>query len=163
MIIRPLAALRTASAVLAVLLLVLIAAPPLSASSPADPPEPQPPAVSPGTEVPIDWLSAVQAEIVRSEYFVTWQEQTCLQDLPAAYQAPNRAQGLRTYFAPTGPVLIARELPDGVAEPPWRLGLRLEAWGRDGALHEATAAVLEAQENRIEYRRGSLAERYRND
>ena len=51
-------------------------------------------------DVPMDWWAAVQEEIRESEYDITWQEGTYLPDLPAADQAPNRAQGLRTYFAP---------------------------------------------------------------
>ena len=45
-----------------------------------------------------DWLSAVQEDIQASEYHVTWQDQTYLADLSAAYQAPNRAHNLRTYL-----------------------------------------------------------------
>ncbi len=41
--------------------------------------------------VPGDWWSRVQEDIRRSEYHVTWQEFTYLDDVPAAYQAPNRA------------------------------------------------------------------------
>ena len=55
-----------------------------------------------------DWWSTVQENIRRSEYHVTWQEQTYLADVPAAYQAPNRAHNLRTYFRPEGPVVIPR-------------------------------------------------------
>jgi len=49
-----------------------------------------------------DWWGAVQEDIRQSEYNLTWQGQTYLQDVPAAYQAPNRAQGLRTYFTQEG-------------------------------------------------------------
>ena len=45
-----------------------------------------------------DSLSRAQAQVLASEYHVTWQNQTALQDLPAAWQAPNRAHGFRTYF-----------------------------------------------------------------
>ena len=44
------------------------------------------------------WWAAVQQEIQRSEYQITWQDETYLPDLEAAYQAPNRAHNLRTYF-----------------------------------------------------------------
>jgi len=54
---------------------------------------------------------------------VTWAEHTYLPELPAGYQAPNRVQNLRTYFTTSGPVIIPRELPDGVTLP-WR-------WGRN--------------------------------
>ena len=36
-----------------------------------------------------DWWSTVQENIRRSEYHVTWQEQTYLEDVEAAYQAPR--------------------------------------------------------------------------
>ena len=120
---------RSAAVLIALLLVVGGHAPPLAASpietpgvSPT-PSQPDPP------EVPADWWAAVQADIAQAEYAVTWQDQTYLADLPAAYQAPNRAQGLRTYFATTGPTIIPREWPEGATEPPWRLDLRLDAWG----------------------------------
>ncbi len=50
----------------------------------------------------------MQEHIRRLEYDVTWQGATYLSDLPASYQAPNRAQNLRTYFAPQGPIIIPR-------------------------------------------------------
>jgi len=57
--------------------------------------------------VPGDWWSRVQEDIRRSEYHVTWQDFTCLDDVPAAYQAPNRAQNLRTYFTESNTVRTA--------------------------------------------------------
>jgi len=45
-----------------------------------------------GAGVPKDWLGAVQQDIAESEYEVTWQSATVFSDLPAAWQAPNRAQ-----------------------------------------------------------------------
>jgi hypothetical protein len=59
-------------------------------------------------DVDADWWSTVQENIRRSEYQITWQEQTYLADVPAAYQAPNRAHNLRTYFSPDGPIVIPR-------------------------------------------------------
>ena len=75
----------------------------------------------------------MQADLTQAEYAVTWQDQTYLADLPAAYQAPNRAQGLRTYFSAKARPFIPREWPEGVTEPPWRLDLRLDAWGNGEA------------------------------
>jgi len=49
-----------------------------------------------------DWWATVQENIRQSEYQITWQDQTYLADVPASYQAPNRAHNLRTYFTPTG-------------------------------------------------------------
>jgi hypothetical protein len=77
-----------------------------------------PPATPPG------WLATVQRELAASEYEITWQIGTFQPDLASAYQAPNRAQDLRTYFAPEGLRVIPRKgqapfwecrfgLPDG--------------------------------------------------
>jgi hypothetical protein len=123
--------------------------------------------------VDADWWSTVQQQVEQAEYAVTWQEQTYLVDLPAAYQAPNRAHNLRTYFAPDGPTLIPRTWAQETATPPWRLKMALAGWGRAGDLSgqgrlELAQAELEAGEaagaaNRIDYRRGGLVEWYRND
>ena len=115
-------------------------------------------------DVDADWWSTVQEGILRSEYHVTWQEGTYLDEVPAAYQAPNRAQDLRTYFTPQGPLAIPRTGIEPGEGPPWRWQASLVGWGRAGAMTVVPEAVLAAQENRIEYRRGeSLVEWYRND
>ena len=44
------------------------------------------------------WQEQVVAEMVQHEYEISWQEETVLHDVPGAWHAPNRAQGLRTYF-----------------------------------------------------------------
>jgi hypothetical protein len=113
--------------------------------------------------VDADWWSAVQEHIRRSEYQVTWQEQTYLEDVAAAYQAPNRAENLRTYFAPEGPIVIPRVWGEETASPPWRWQASLVAWGRAGALRPVSPAQLRVEENRIEYQREGLVEWYRND
>jgi hypothetical protein len=110
-----------------------------------------------------DWWSTVQENIRRSEYHVTWQEQTYLADVPAAYQAPNRAHNLRTYFTPEGPVVIPRLWTEELEATPWRWEVSLVDWGREGALEPVPPAELEVDENLIEYRRGTLLEWYRND
>ncbi len=113
--------------------------------------------------VPADWWATVQEEITKAEYSITWQEQTYLPDLPAAYQAPNRAENLRTYFGPAGPIMIPRLWPEDAAELPWRWELRLESWGREEMMQAVPEAMLEVQGNRAEYRRGPLVEWYHND
>ena len=67
-----------------------------------------------------DWWSQVRQQIIASEYYVTWQDWTYLPDLPAAYQAPNRAHNLRTYFPPQGPIVIPRVWPEEATAAPWR-------------------------------------------
>ncbi|MCJ7739318.1 MAG: FG-GAP-like repeat-containing protein [Anaerolineae bacterium] len=138
--------------------------PPIETSSPAQPDSPA---------VPPDWWTAVQADIAQAEYAVTWQDQTYLADLPAAYQAPNRAQGLRTYFTTTGPTIIPREWPEGAIEPPWRLDLHLDTWGRLGAMRPvetaapeaaaSEAAALGAVDDRVAYPAGPLEAWYLNE
>ena len=84
------------------LLLVVSSIPPVAAGLHNDPARPVVPAQTQEGQTPppteaagadADWWSAVQENIRRSEYQVTWQEQTYLDDVPAAYQAPNRAEG----------------------------------------------------------------------
>jgi len=81
--------------------------------------------------VPADWWLTVQEDIRRSEYDVTWQDATYPPDGAAAYQAPNRAQGIRTYFTPTG----IRVIPRTGGTPSWELGLALAGYVPDGPAH----------------------------
>lgn len=118
---------------------------------------------APPTGISTDWWTAVQEDLRRSEYHVTWQEDPDLPGVLAAYQAPNRAHNLRTYFTPEGPVTIPRLLPAESATPSWHWGLRLVAWGWEGSLQPVDAAAPHANANRIEYRRGALTEWYVND
>ncbi|MBN1136876.1 MAG: hypothetical protein JXM73_09830, partial [Anaerolineae bacterium] len=131
------------------------------AHPPANAPVVETATITPG--ISPDWWSTVQETIRTSEYYVTWQDQTYLADLPAAYQAPNRAHNLRTYFSPDGPIVIPRTWTEETSIPPWRLEMALAAWGRAGALAAPSPATLEATENRIEYRRDQVVEWYRND
>jgi len=115
--------------------------------------------------VTTDWWSAVQENIRRSEYRVTWQERTLLPGSRPAYQAPNRAQNLRIYFTPEGIRVLPRvvsgeqlavssqQLAVNSQQSPgyWELGLSLTAWGRLGALQPVGAASLHPDANRIEY------------
>jgi hypothetical protein len=113
-----------------------------------------------------DWWSQVRQEIIASEYYVTWQDWTYLPDLPAAYQAPNRAHNLRTYFASHGPIVIPRVWPEEARAAPWRWQASLVAWGRAGALQPLPSAELSVQDSRIQYQRvgaaPSPAETYHN-
>jgi hypothetical protein len=124
--------------------------------------------------VPADWWAAAQDEIRRSEYEITWQggaslpwqEDTPQLDMAGAYQAPNRAQNLRTYFAASGPLVIPRVWPEGVETPPWHWGLHLAAWGWEGALQPVGTPALHPDGNRMEYHypaQSSIVEWYVND
>ena len=106
-----------------------------------------------------DWWAAVQDKIRRSEYLVTWQDQTNLRDLSAAYQAPNRAHNLRTYFTPKG----IRVMPRADVTPGWEWGLSLVGYGYVGEIRPVATVRLAAADNRIEYRRSKLTEWYVNN
>ena len=115
------------------------------------------PTVLPG-DVADDWWALARRNIQQSEYHVTWQEQTYLADVPAAYQAPNRAHNLRTYFTPEGIRVIPRR-GDPAA---WQWGLTLAGYGYEGDISSPAADELVTNGNRIEYRRGALCEWYVN-
>jgi hypothetical protein len=104
--------------------------------------------------IPADWLARATDEIQRSEYNLS----------PAgedAYSAPNRAHGLRARFDPSGVCLTPRTPSGGT----WKLGMRLDRFGRDGALRDVPAVSPSAEGNRVEFRRTSLGinEWYVND
>jgi hypothetical protein len=106
-----------------------------------------------------DWWNEVQGQIGRAEYEVSWQERTALTDVAAAYQAANRAHNLRTYFTPAG----IRVVPRTDAAPAWEWGLTLTSYGYSGNMQAPAAAEVVVNGNRVEYRRGALAEWYVND
>ena len=76
---------------------------------------------APSPDVPAGWWADVQHDIAATEYHVTWQEETGLPEVDAAWHAPNRAQDLRTYFTPEGPRVVRRT----ETEPSWLWGLEL--------------------------------------
>ena len=73
-------------------------------------------------------------------------------------QAPNRAQGLRTYFAADGIRVVDRTAE---ADPPL-LRLALAGFGRGEELPAAVAGEVTARGARVEIRRGELLEWYEN-
>jgi len=106
-----------------------------------------------------NWLRLVQENIRRSEYRITWQERTYIENIPAAYHAPNRAQDLRTYFTADGIHVLQRT--DSANS--WGLGMSLSGYGLEDQIFPVASAELVAQQNRIEYQRGALTEWYLND
>ena len=106
-----------------------------------------------------DWWSKAQAGIQKEEYSVTWQEQTALQGVGAAWQAPNRAHGFRTYFTEDG----IRVVPRTEQEDAWELGLSLVRSGRAGNLQPVARPVVSARHNTADYHRGGISEWYIND
>lgn len=131
---------------------------------------------TPPAHAPADWWSQVQRDIRLSEYQITWQEKTAIPGLAAAYQAPNRVTGFRTYFAETGLHIVPRgdapkpglrrfdaqaaELADSAR---WRLDITLVGVGDGQWVIGVDQPRLTAGGNRIEYQRGSLSEWYKND
>ncbi len=105
-----------------------------------------------------DWWAQTQKDIQQSEYDVTWQEQTYLPDVAAAYQAPNRAHNLRTYFTPAG----IRIIPRADAATQWELGLTLTGFGYAGATGPVAEPELSADGHRMSYGRGNVSEWYIN-
>jgi hypothetical protein len=106
-----------------------------------------------------DWWSKVQQDIQQQEYSVTWSDQTPLPGVKGAWQAPNRAQGFRTYFTEKG----IRLIPRTEEAPSWTWGLELARWGREGAWKEASAAEPRAEANRVTLDRPGITEWYLND
>jgi hypothetical protein len=108
-----------------------------------------------------DWLAVVEEDIRDSEYNITWQKDTYLVDVEAAYQAPNRAHNLRTYFTPQGIRVIPRVFEGD--EPPWAWGLTLSGYGYADRVLPVAAVTPQGAANRIEYERDLLTEWYVND
>ncbi|MEW6074598.1 MAG: FG-GAP repeat protein [Planctomycetota bacterium] len=80
-------------------------------------------------------------------------------DAAGAWTAANPAQGFRAAFSGAG-LEIAGTGADG---SPWRLGLRLAAWGRSEELAPVLDGTVHAGDRRVEIRRGDLVEWYGND
>jgi len=102
-------------------------------------------------EVPPSWLSQARQNVVDAEYAITQQG--------AAWQAANRAHGLRTTFAPEGVRLVPRLEQDSS----WAWGLTLAGVGRPGAVTPVEPALLRVDGKRITYDRGGIVEWYVND
>jgi hypothetical protein len=117
---------------------------------------------------PSGWWASVQEDIRRSEYHVTWQEQTYLADATpgaasGAYQAPNRAHNLRTYFLPADRMPAGiRVLPRSGDVSAWEWSLAPTGYGYQGAVQPVSQATQSVSDNRVEYRRAGLIEWYVN-
>jgi hypothetical protein len=109
-------------------------------------------------DLPTGWWDEVRTKIADSEYHITWQGATYLDDVGAAWQAPNRAHGFRTYFTEVG----IRVVPRTEEDPSWEWGLSLTGIGRGDVRAAADGARLNARDNRIELDRGRLIEWYVN-
>ncbi len=87
----------------------------------------------------------LQEDLATKEYWITWQDETQLEDLVGAWHAPNRAQGFRTYFTAAG----IRLIPRAVGRPAWEWSLTLVAYGRGTISRPVEQARPYADENRI--------------
>ena len=104
------------------------------------------------------WLSEVQRAIAASEYNITWQTSTRFESLDAAWHAPNRAHGFRTYFTEQGVHVIPRvERPRS-----WQWNLSWVGYGRGGTSWQVPEGILSPHGNCIDYQRGDLLEWYEN-
>lgn len=100
-----------------------------------------------------NWYSEVQKNIEKEEYNITYQERIKILNGGSGYQAPNRAQGFRTYFTKEVIKVVPRE-----EEPSWEWGLSLQNQTED--LKENVSIYVE--ENRLEFDRGWIKEWYIN-
>jgi len=106
-----------------------------------------------------EWRSSVQDSMAQAEYQVSRQDTAALSGLAGTLQAPNRAQGIRTYFTSSG----IRVVPRTEQAPSWTWGLGLTRYGFDGALVGGATTTPVASGNRVDYHRGPLTEWYLND
>jgi hypothetical protein len=105
-----------------------------------------------------EWWAQAQQYIELSEYELSWVEQSGLQGMEAAYQAPNRAHDMRTYFSPDGIRIVSRT----EITPTWGVGIELRAWGLGDELLPVQPAELLVAAERIDCVRGEMLEWYRN-
>jgi hypothetical protein len=105
-----------------------------------------------------DWWTLTERELRQREYEMSWQERTVLDDLEAAWQAPNRAHDFRAYFTEGGVRLVPRR----EARPSWEWSLALVGYGRGTAVAPVEAGRLSASGHRLAIDRGLIEEWYLN-
>ena len=86
-----------------------------------------------------NWWAAAQQQIRGSEYQITFQDATYLSRLGGAYQAPNRAHNIRTYFTPSGVSIIPRT----DVLPRWELSMVLTGYGYGGYIQRKARVIAE--------------------
>jgi hypothetical protein len=109
--------------------------------------------------VPSSEVSLAEQRLADSEYEITWQSRTLLAGVEAAWQAPNRAHGFRTYFTAEG----IRVVPRTDTAASWDWGLTLVGVGRPGTVAAAQQAKPRVDGKRAAYDRGGIVEWYVND
>jgi hypothetical protein len=118
-------------------------------ASPASPASSGPPATALTSS---DWSTRAQARIAASEY------EASVPMGSSTLQAPNRSNGFRTWFAPSGVRVVPRDA--GAAGWSWELALR--GYGVGGLFTPVGQVEPAATGNRVEYRHGGLTEWYLN-
>ena len=104
------------------------------------------------------WINKALEHLNRTEYHVSWVEHTYINNLEAAYQAPNRTQDLRTYFTTQGIRIIPRTNGDSS----WLLGLSLSGISYDGSIQPLTDADLVTSQAQVDLLRMGISESYLN-
>jgi FG-GAP repeat protein len=113
---------------------------------------------------------SLQEAVAATRYELRWENAPARGALPPAYHAPNPAQQYDAYFTPIGLSLApSKAASNGVKSaaasgetdqpaeaPEWRATMRLIGYGYGEGLVTVGDAALEAQGNRIEYRRAGL-------
>ncbi|MCP3919550.1 MAG: hypothetical protein GY711_28775 [bacterium] len=92
--------------------------------------------------------SAVQRAVQELDLDAIWQVGTPIDGVDAAWQAPDHAQDMRTFFVPDG----IRVVP-GDHDAGWSTGLRFAALARGAEREEVGVARIAVAGPRVEYRR----------
>jgi hypothetical protein len=98
------------------------------------------------------WFEEVSHSIAAEEYRASVNE--------AGLQAPNRAQGFRTYFHDDGITVTPRQAAR--ENSAWRFGWRLARWGRPERMGAVESAAPVMGGARVTYQRPGLREWYEN-
>jgi hypothetical protein len=101
------------------------------------------------------WLQRAFSQIDESEYHLRWQPGK------DGYQSPNRAHELRFTYFPDGFDAEPRSLKAG--EGPWKISMRLKAYGRESALIDFCNDSLEATGNQGRADSGPVVVEYLNN
>ena len=98
------------------------------------------------------WWQAVTDDLGRAEYAPT--------PTASGFQAPNRAQNLRTTFAERGIEVVPRTSKD--VAPAWQFGWATRGFGRADRMEDVGPASPETNGARVTYRRDGWSEWYEN-
>ena len=105
-------------------------------------------------------VQQIERETQDLEYQLSWQVAPQLKGVESAWQAANRAQGMRSFFTDDGLRVLPR-LESQAAH--WQVGFSLIGYGRDSWITGLDSADLVVDEKRIDYRRGRVTEWYVNE